>query len=90
MSSCSRSQAVSTPVLPSAASRPGPTERATTTVGGLIHYAIDALVADGDMVAIAWTGTLPGGAEMKGLSLYRVAGGLLRWTRHALIGDMPA
>ena len=65
-------------------------ENAVKQVGGLIHYAIDALVADGDMVAIAWTGTLPGGAEMKGLSLYRVAGGLLRWTRHALIGDMPA
>jgi hypothetical protein len=42
------------------------------------------------MVAVAWTGTLPGGAEMKGLSLYRVTGGLLRSTRHALIGDMPA
>jgi hypothetical protein len=59
-------------------------------VGGLIRYTIDALVADGDMVAVAWTGTLPSGAEMKGLSLYRATGGLLRSTRHALIGDMPA
>ena len=32
---------------------------------------------------------LPGGAEMKGLSLYRVTGGLLRSTRHALIGGRP-
>jgi hypothetical protein len=31
----------------------------------------------------------PGGAEMKGLSLYRVTGGLLRSTRHALIGGLP-
>ena len=65
-------------------------ENAVRLVGGLIHYTIDALVTDGDMVAVAWTGTLPNGAEMKGLSLYRAAGGLLRSTRHALIGDMPA
>jgi hypothetical protein len=49
-----------------------------------------ALVVDGDMVAAAWTGRLPGGAEVKGLSLYRVTGGLLRSTRHALIGGLPA
>jgi hypothetical protein len=42
------------------------------------------------MVAAVWTGTLPSGAEMKGLSLYLVTGGLLRSTRHALIGDRPA
>jgi hypothetical protein len=54
-----------------------------------IRYAIDALVADGDMVAAAWTGSLPGGAEMRGLSLYRVTGGLLRSTRHELIGGLP-
>ncbi|HEV3381324.1 MAG TPA: nuclear transport factor 2 family protein [Trebonia sp.] len=65
-------------------------EHAVKLAGGLIHYVIDALVPDGEMVAVAWTGTLPGGAEMKGLSLYRVTGGLLRSTRHALIGDMPA
>jgi SnoaL-like domain len=64
-------------------------ENAVKLVGGLVRYAIDALVADGDMVAAAWTGTLPNGAEMKGLSLYRVTGGLLRSTRHALIGDLP-
>ncbi len=56
---------------------------------GVVHYTIDALVADGDMVAAAWTGALPNGAEMKGLSLYRTAGGLIRSTRHALIGDLP-
>jgi hypothetical protein len=40
------------------------------------------------MVAAAWTGTLPGGAEIgKGLSLNRTSGGLLRSTRHALIAN---
>jgi hypothetical protein len=62
---------------------------AVKLVGGVIRYSIDALVTDSDIVAVTWTGTLPGGAEMKGLSLYRVAGGLLRSTRHALIGDIP-
>jgi hypothetical protein len=47
------------------------------------------VVADGDIVAAAWTGRLPGGTELKGLSLYRVTGGLLRSTRHALIGGLP-
>jgi hypothetical protein len=42
------------------------------------------------MVATAWTGALPNGAEMKGLSLFRVTGGLLRSTRHQLIGGVPA
>jgi hypothetical protein len=64
-------------------------ENAIKLVGGLIRYTVDALVADADIVAAAWTGTLPGGAEMKGLSLYGAAGGLLRWTRHALIGGIP-
>ena len=41
------------------------------------------------MVAVTWTGTLPNGAVMRGLSLYRATGGLLRSTRHALIGDLP-
>jgi hypothetical protein len=65
-------------------------ENAVKMVGGLITYTIDALVADGDMVAAAWTGTLPSGAAIRGLSLYRAAGGLLRSTRHALIGELPA
>jgi hypothetical protein len=64
-------------------------EHAVKLAGGHIRYTIDALVSDGDMVAVAWTGSLPGGAEMKGLSLYRVTSGLLRSTRHALIGDLP-
>ncbi len=64
-------------------------QNAVKLAGGLIRYEIDALVADGDMVAAAWTGTLPSGAEMKGLSLYLVTGGLLRSTRHALIGGRP-
>ena len=67
----------------------GDYEHAVKLVGGLIRYAIDALVADGDTVAAAWTGTLPSGDEMRGLSLYQVSGGLLRWTRHALIGNRP-
>ena len=66
-------------------------ENAVKLAGGLITYTIDALVADGDMVAAVWTGTLPGGAEIgKGLSLYRTSGGLLRSTRHALIGTIPS
>ena len=64
-------------------------ENAVKMAGGVTRYVIDALVADGDMVAAAWTGTLPSGAEFKGLALYRVSGGLLRSTRHALIGDLP-
>jgi SnoaL-like domain len=64
-------------------------QNAVKLAGGLIGYEIDALVADGDMVAAAWTGTLPSGAEIKGLSLYLVTGGLLRSTRHALISGRP-
>jgi hypothetical protein len=64
-------------------------ENAVRLAGGVSGYVIDALVADGDMVAAAWTGTLPSGAEFKGLGLYRTSGGLLRSTRHALIGDLP-
>jgi hypothetical protein len=41
------------------------------------------------MVAAVWTGTLPSGSTYQGLSLYRVTDGLLRSTRHALIGDIP-
>jgi hypothetical protein len=42
------------------------------------------------VVAAAWTGTLPSGSEMRGLSVYRVSDGLIRSTRHALIGERPA
>jgi hypothetical protein len=63
---------------------------ANRQVGGLITYVIDALVADDDIVAVTWTGTLHSGARLTGLSLYRATGGLLRWTRHALYGDLPA
>ena len=65
-------------------------ENAVKLAGGLITYTIDALVVDGDMVAVAWTGALPSAATMRGLSLYRATGGMLRSTRHALIGDLPA
>jgi hypothetical protein len=64
-------------------------ENAVKLAGGLITYTIDALVADGDTVAALWTGTLPSAATFQGLSLFRVAGGLLRSTRHALIGEIP-
>jgi SnoaL-like domain len=64
-------------------------ENAVKVAGGRISYAIDALVPDGEMVAAAWTGTMSSGDEFRGLSLYRVSGGLLRSTRHALIGDLP-
>jgi hypothetical protein len=65
-------------------------ENAVKKAGGLIAYTIDALVADGDMVAAVWAGTMPSGAAYRGLSLYNAAGGLLRWTRHTLIGGLPA
>jgi hypothetical protein len=67
----------------------GDYENAVKLAGGIITYTIDALVADGEMVAVAWTGTMPGGATFQGLSLYRVTGGLLRSTRHALFGELP-
>jgi hypothetical protein len=65
-------------------------ENAVKRAGGPITYTIDALVADGDVVAAVWTGALPSGATYQGLSLYRVTGGLLQSTRHALIGNIPA
>ena len=65
-------------------------EHAISQSGGLIRYEIDALVVDGDMVAAAWTGTLLNGSELRGLSLYRTSGGLLRSPRHALIGNLPS
>jgi hypothetical protein len=65
-------------------------DQAVRQAGGDITYTIDALVSDGDMVAAAWTGALPSGATMRGLSLYSATGGLLRSTRHALIGDLPS
>jgi hypothetical protein len=65
-------------------------ENAIKQVGGPISYTIDALVADdGDTVAAVWTGTVPNGTAFRGLSLYNAAGGLLRWTRHELIGGLP-
>jgi len=65
-------------------------EVAVKRAGGVIPYTIDALVVDGDMVAALWTGTLPNGKTAKGLGLYRTSGGLLRSTRHVLIGHMPS
>jgi hypothetical protein len=66
-------------------------QNAVRQTGAVIGYTIDALVADGEMVLAAWTGTLPGGAEtVRGLSLYWTSGGLLRSTRHALIGTTPS
>ena len=64
-------------------------DNAVKMIGGVTRYTIDALIPDGDMVAAAWTGTIPSGAEFKGLALYRTSGGLLRSTRNALIGDLP-
>jgi hypothetical protein len=64
-------------------------EAAVKQAGGVIPYTIDGLVVDGDMVAAAWTGTLPGGQKAGGLSLYRTTGGLIRSTRHALFADTP-
>ncbi|HUN32483.1 MAG TPA: nuclear transport factor 2 family protein [Trebonia sp.] len=64
-------------------------EQAVSMAGGLISYEIDALVPDGEMVAATWTGTMPGDATLRGLSIFQVSDGLVRSTRHALIGDAP-
>jgi hypothetical protein len=64
-------------------------ENAIKVAGGPITYTIDALVAGDGTLAVVWTGTLSSGATFQGLSLYRVADGLLRSTRHTLIGDIP-
>src|ERR1700722_10389276 len=64
-------------------------DNAVTMVGGGIRYVIDALITDGETVAAAWTGTVPSGADFKGLALYRVSGGLLRSTRQTVIGELP-
>jgi hypothetical protein len=65
-------------------------ENAVRLAGGMIDYTIDMLVADGNMVAAAWTGTPPDGDEMKGLSLYRTSGGMIRSARRALTGNLAA
>jgi len=65
-------------------------EHAVGEAGGAIRYDIDALVADGDVVAAVWTGHLPGGSEYRGLSLYQTSGGLIRSVRHAIIGGLPS
>jgi hypothetical protein len=64
-------------------------DHAVEQVGGQIAYDIDALVAGEDAVAVAWTGHLPNGSEFRGLSLYRVAEGLITETRHTSIGAPP-
>jgi hypothetical protein len=65
-------------------------EHAVSEAGGPIRYAIDALVVDGDVVAADWAGTLPNGSVYRGLSLYRTSGGLIRSTRHAIVGSLPS
>lgn len=60
-------------------------DNAVRQAGGITRYTIDALVVDDDAVAAAWTGDLPAGKQMKGLSLYRVTAGKLRQTRHTLM-----
>jgi ketosteroid isomerase-like protein len=64
-------------------------ENAVKFAGGVPVYDIDALVARDDTVAAAWTGRLPDGSRFRGLSLYRVAGGQISETRHALIDSLP-
>ena len=64
-------------------------ENAVKFAGGVPVYDIDALVARDDTVAAAWTGRLPDGSRFRGLSLYRVTGGRISETRHALIDSLP-
>jgi hypothetical protein len=56
-------------------------------IGGLVKYTINALVVDGEVVAAVWTGHLPNGDAVQGLSVYRVADGLLRSARNALVSN---
>ncbi|WP_158604437.1 nuclear transport factor 2 family protein [Nocardioides mangrovicus] len=62
-------------------------DQAVAKVGGLVAYVIDALVVDDDEVAAVWTGTLPDGGSMRGLSLYRVREGLIASTHHTLLAS---
>lgn len=64
-------------------------EHAVELQGGVIAYDIDALVARDDTIAAAWTGHMPNGMDYRGLSLYRVVGGQVAETRHAIIGQLP-
>ena len=64
-------------------------ENAVKQAGGVIRYTIDGLVVDGDVVAAAWTGTLPNRQTTKGLSVYRISGGLMHSARHDVYG-MPS
>jgi hypothetical protein len=64
-------------------------ENAVKISGGIPVYDIDALVARDDAVAAVWTGHLPNGLDLRGLSLYRVADGWITETRHALIDPPP-
>lgn len=65
-------------------------EHARRVTGGLPTYDIDALVTDGDAVAVVWTGHLPDKSIFRGLSLYRVRDGKLRQTRHTSLGPRPS
>jgi hypothetical protein len=65
-------------------------EHAVSVAGGVIQYTIDALVVDDDVVAVDWTGRLNGAPMGKGLGVYRVSGGLLRSTRHAVYASVPS
>jgi ketosteroid isomerase-like protein len=64
-------------------------EHAVQVTGGTTPYDIDALVVSGDAVAVAWTGHVAKG-DFRGLSLYRVADGLITEVRHAAIGELPS
>jgi ketosteroid isomerase-like protein len=57
--------------------------------GGVTPFDIDALVARDDTVTAAWTGHLPNGSDLRGLSLYRVDNGQVAEVRHAFIGPPP-
>ncbi|WP_431803744.1 nuclear transport factor 2 family protein [Microbacterium sp. bgisy203] len=59
--------------------------QAVAKVGGIVTYTLDAIVTDEDVVAVVWTGTLPNGDHMRGLSTYRIADGLIASTRHTLL-----
>src|SRR5580704_6881066 len=61
-------------------------DHAVKALGGVPTYDLDAILADdNDNVAVVWTGHIPSGDSITGLSLYRVSNGQVLEIRHTII-----
>jgi hypothetical protein len=61
-------------------------DQMVTAFGGVPTFDFDAIVADDkDNVAVVWTGHLPNGGSVQGLSLYRVSNGQVLEIRHTIL-----